>query len=76
LATRESEEHFAWNVALGIMGFLSLLAVGVMMLERLGYGVTLFFNVEFVVSLVYIPTLVLAGGWLAGRRKSRAESPP
>lgn len=74
MSNRESEERFAWNLALGIMAFLSLLAVGVMVLERLGYGVTLFFNDEFVVSLVYIPTLILAAGWLAGRRKSRAGS--
>ncbi len=60
-------------MALGIMAFLSLLALGAMVLQRLGYGVTLFFSDEFVASLVYIPTMVLAAGWLAGRRKNRAK---
>ncbi len=62
-------------MALGIMAFLSLLAVGAMVLQRLGYGVTLFFSDEFVASLVYIPTLLLAAGWMAGRRRNQAKLP-
>ncbi len=62
-------------MALSIMAFLSLLALGAMAMQRLGYGVTLFFSDEFVASLVYIPTLVLAAGWLAGRRKNQAKLP-
>ncbi len=74
LTTVESDEHFAWNAALVIMALLSLLVIVAMVLRWSGFGVVLFFSDEFVVSLVYIPTLVLVLGWLAERRESRAIS--
>ncbi len=57
------------------MALLSLLAIVAMALRWSGFGVALFFSDEFVVSLVYIPTLVLVLGWLAERRESRPVSP-
>jgi len=67
--TTPAEERSAWRTSFLIMLFFSVLAA---LLEGLNFfGVTQFplFTLEFLLSIVYIPTCVLAVGWAYSRAK-------
>ncbi len=60
----ESDEHEAWKAAFLIMLFFSLLSLTL----RLLFG-RAFFTLEFEISLVHIPTVLLLSVWLLEGRK-------
>ena len=61
--TSPEEERSAWRVALLIMLFFSVLVSSLEILNFVGVTQFPLFTVEFLLSIVYIPTAVLAVGW-------------
>ncbi len=68
----DADEVFAWKSALGIMLFLSAVALGLEILQLSGLPVSAFFPIDFIAAFVYLPTVVLFAGWVSWRRKYRA----
>ena len=65
MTVNSSDESFAWKSAFLVMLLLSLLAIGLRLLEQA------FFSPEFEVSLVYVPTGVLFAVWLSEALRGR-----